>query len=205
MRGHFITFEGGEGSGKSTQAQLLYYWFKDNGHEAILTREPGGTDLAEELRDIVVKGNKQLNVYTEMLMFMTARSDHWHNCIKPALDAGNIVICDRFQDSTFVYQCICGGCDIHLVNCIYEKITGSMHPDCTFIIDIDPVVGLQRSFSKENNTDLRFESKALDFHKSVRAGYLSIAKSSERYQIIDGSRSVPEVQEAIINKLNLNT
>lgn len=201
MRGFFITFEGGEGSGKSTQARLLYEYFKNNGHHVILTREPGGTEIAEKLRDIVVRGNKQLNIYTEMLIFMTARSDHWFNCIKPALDAGSIVICDRFHDSTIVYQCICGGCDTYLVNGIYEKITNGTHPDCTVIIDIDPVTGLKRSFAKKNNTDLRFENKALEFHKSVRNGYLSISKSSDRYLVIDGTKSEVEVQMSIIQEL----
>ncbi len=196
----FITFEGGEGSGKSTQAMLLYDYLKRQGYDALLTREPGGTDVAELLRNIVVKGNTRLNKYTELLIFMAARIDHWENCIKPALDNGKIVICDRFQMSTLVYQCVCGGCDVQLANDIYDKSIGYVQPDYTFVIDVDPKIGIMRSINRLDNTDLRFEQKDISFHQKVRDGYLSLA-CNYKCKIINGALSIYEIHEQILHEV----
>lgn len=198
--GIFITFEGGEGCGKSTQARLLYDRLIQSGNDVLLTREPGGTELAEQLRSIVVKGIKQLDCYTELLIFMAARADHWQKCIKPALDKGKIVVCDRFQLSTLVYQCICGGCDIQFANEIYDKVIGDTKPDCTFIIDIEPSIGLTRSVGRIGNTELRFETKELSFHQKVREGYLSLA-DEYKCKVIDGSQSIYDIHEAILSEI----
>ena len=202
MNGILITFEGGEGCGKSTQAKLLSSWLKTLGYTTMLTREPGGTELAEKLRELVVKGTQQLGIYTEMLIFMAARSDHWQQCIEPALNQGHIVICDRFHDSTLVYQCMCGGCNTQLVNNLYLKITNGFYPDCTFILDIDPSVGLLRSITRHGNTDLRFESKSHAFHKKVRKHYQMLASTSSRYHLLDSSQLIEQLHQKIQAEVN---
>lgn len=196
----FITFEGGEGCGKSTQAGLLYKYLKQRGYEVIITREPGGTDVAELLRNIVVKGNSQLDSYTELLIFMAARVDHWMKCIKPALEGGKIVICDRFQLSTLVYQCICGGCDIQFANEIYHRSIGNVRPDCTFVIDVDPKIGVMRSINRLGNTDLRFEERDMLFHHKVRNGYLFLARDYD-CKVINGSLSIHEIHKIIVQEV----
>lgn len=202
MNGILITFEGGEGCGKSTQAELLSSWLNTLGYTTMLTREPGGTELAEKLRELVVKGVQQLGIYTEMLIFMAARSDHWQQYIEPALKQGHIVICDRFHDSTLVYQCMCGGCNAQIVNDLYLKITNGFYPDCTFILDLDPSVGLLRSITRHGNTDLRFEAKSHAFHEKVRDHYRILASTSSRYHLLDSSQSIKQLRNNIRTVVN---
>lgn len=198
----FITFEGGEGSGKSTQIKLLYKYLKENNYPVILTREPGGTQIGEQLRKILLQGSiDKINAITEALIFLSARSDNWNKIIKPALDDNKIVICDRFQDSTIVYQGICNNIDINLLNNIYRYITCNIFPNRTYLIDIDPRIGLQRSM-RQDNKDIRFESKSLEYHQTIREAYLQIASNNDRYLVIDGNLSVAEINNIILQDIN---
>lgn len=208
--GFFITFEGGEGSGKSTQVKLLYKYLELNNYKVVLTREPGGTIIGEQLRKILVQGSTdKINAITEALIFLAVRSDNWEKVIKPALDNNKIVICDRFQDSTIVYQGICNNISIDLLNNIYKQITNNTFPNRTYLIDIDPIIGLHRSI-KHNTREVRFEKKSIEYHKKIRDAYLEIAKNNNRYLVIDGNLSVQEIHDIIVqditkvfNKTNL--
>ena len=198
----FITFEGGEGSGKSTQIRLLYKYLEENNYPVILTREPGGTQIGEQLRTILLQGNiDKMNAITEALIFLSARSDNWDKVIKPALDNNKIIICDRFQDSTIVYQGICNNIDVNLLNNIYRHITNNVFPNRTYLIDIDPRIGLQRSM-RQDNKDIRFEKKSIEYHKKIREAYLQIASNNDRYLIINGNLSVTEINNIIVQDIN---
>ncbi|MBQ9441182.1 MAG: dTMP kinase [Alphaproteobacteria bacterium] len=198
----FIVFEGGEGSGKSTQVKLLYEYLKANGYKVIVTREPGGTKIGEQLRTILLQGKiDKMNTITEALIFLAARSDNWEKIIKPALKNNIIVICDRFQDSTLAYQGICNNISIDLLNDICSTITNNTVPDRTYLIDIDPVIGLRRSM-RHCNKDVRFENKSIEYHKRVREAYLQIANNNDRYLIIDGTTTIEEVNNIIIQDIN---
>ena len=200
--GLFITFEGGEGSGKSTQIRLLYKYLEENNYPVILTREPGGTQIGEQLRTILLQGNiDKMNAITEALIFLSARSDNWDKVIKPALDNNKIIICDRFQDSTIVYQGICNNIDVNLLNNIYRHITNNVFPNRTYLIDIDPRIGLQRSM-RQDNKDIRFEKKSIEYHKKIREAYLQIASNNDRYLIINGNLSVTEINNIIVQDIN---
>lgn len=196
--GIFITFEGGDGSGKSTQVKLLYKYLLENNYPVIMTREPGGTQISEQLRTILLQGNvNKMNAITEALIFLAARSDNWEKLIKPALDSNKIVICDRFQDSTIVYQGICNNININLLNNICNTITNNMLPNRTYLINIDPVIGLKRSM-RQDNVDIRFEHKSTEYHKRIQEAYLQIANNNDRYLIIDGNLSIEEINNIII-------
>ena len=194
----FITFEGGEGTGKSTQAELLKDFLVKNGKDVILTREPGGTPLAEEIRQILLTGKPgKMDAMTEALMYLAARADHWVRKIKPALDAGKVVICDRFHDSSLVYQGVCKGVDVGLLNAICNGITHERVPDRTYLMDLAPETGIARSLSRRN-LETRFEKMNVAFHKKVRQAFLDLAHQyPARYFIIDGILSVREIQEKI--------
>jgi dTMP kinase len=197
--GLFITFEGGEGCGKSLQAKLLYDWLISSHREVILTREPGGTELSENIRKWLLVGN--VNIWdptTESLLFMAARSEHWSKKILPALVSGSSVICDRFQDSSVVYQGICKGVSLDMLSRIYLEITGDSYPDRTYLLDIPPEVGIRRSISRSDNNETRFEKMDMSFHEKVRNAFLELANQySERYVILDGSLSPGEIHEKI--------
>ncbi len=198
----FIVFEGGEGSGKSTQVKLLYEYLKANGYKVIVTREPGGTKIGEQLRTILLQGKiDKMNTITEALIFLAARSDNWEKIIKPALKNNTIVICDRFQDSTLAYQGICNNISIDLLNDICSTITNNTVPDRTYLIDIDPVIGLRRSM-RHCNKDVRFENKSIEYHKRVREAYLQIANNNDRYLIIDGTTTIEKVNNIITQDIN---
>lgn len=194
----FITFEGGEGTGKSIQANLLKDFFIENSADVILTREPGGTVLSEEMRKILLTGESdKIMPLTEALLYLALRADHWERKIGPALRKGTIVISDRFHDSSIVYQGICKGVDISLLNTIYSKITNNQVPDRTYLIDLDPEIGIARSLARQN-TETRFEKMDISFHIKVRQAFLDLAyKSPDRFCIIDGSLSISEIQALI--------
>ncbi len=201
--GIFITFEGGEGSGKSTQIKLLYKYLLENNYPVIVTREPGGTQIGEQLRTILLQGNvNKINTLTEALMFLAARSEHWEKVIKPALDDNKIVICDRFHDSTLVYQG-----NNNLLNEIYNAITNNTFPNRTYLIDIDPIIGLKRSM-RQDNIETRFESKSIEYHKRIQEAYLQIAtdtnkitSNNNRYLVIDGTLSINEIHNIIVEDI----
>jgi len=199
----FITFEGGEGTGKSIQAKMLSDFLISKGKNVIITREPGGTDLAEEIRKIVLIGDpEKLNPLTESLLYLAARSDHWLRRIKPSLDSGNIVISDRFHDSSVVYQGICKGVNPSILNQVFREITQGISPDRTYLIDLDPKIGISRSLSRKGNNETRFEKMDLKFHEKVREGFLNLAKSDKkRFRVIDGSLSIDEIHSIIKNDI----
>ncbi|ADY73593.1 Thymidylate kinase [Desulfurobacterium thermolithotrophum DSM 11699] len=196
----FITFEGIEGCGKSTQAKLLYDWFLKKGKEAILTREPGGTPAAEEIRNFILRPRKEtFPAFAELCLYMAARGFHVENLIKPALKKGIWVVCDRFVDSTVAYQGYGRGINVELIEKLNEEATGNLKPDLTFLIDVPVEIG----FSRIKRRDLdRMEQEEMDFHERVRQGFLRIAeKNSERVIVIDGTKKVDEIFDEILNTL----
>ena len=212
MSGLFITLEGGEGSGKSTQAGLLKRWLADlyPDREILVTREPGGTEQAEEIRKILVNGAAdKLAVQTEALLMIAARTEHVLKVVNPALIRGAIVICDRFSDSTLVYQGLAHGNDVNLLRSIHQFGFSDLRPDVTFVLDVPPEQGLQRAEirSKEQNSETRFEEKGLSFHKSVRDGFITLAlQEPDRFIVVDASGTTEEtdslIKKHILKKLN---
>ena len=203
MSGLFITLEGGEGSGKSTQASRLRFWFEDlfPEREIIVTREPGGTEQAEVIRDILVNGSAdKLAVQTEALLMIAARTEHVLKVLKPALMRDAIVICDRFSDSTLVYQGLAYGQDIELLRAIHQFAFADLRPDLTFVLDVSPEQGLLRAETraKEQSSESRFEEKGLSFHKNVRDGFVKLAKSEpDRFVIVDAGGTPEETDKLI--------
>jgi dTMP kinase len=188
-RGTFITFEGGEGSGKSTQAKILATRLRDNGHEVVLTREPGGSPGAEAIRALLVTGEaERWTPLTETLLFLAARADHVAKVIAPALEKGAVVICDRFVDSTFVYQGIARGLGTTVLRGLLASVPNMPTPDLTFILDIDPREGLKRSAARANGEN-RFEKFDTRFHDALRAAFRDIASAEpQRCLMLDASR-----------------
>jgi dTMP kinase len=197
-RGLFITFEGGEGSGKTTQVRYLSDTLSAAGIPHITTREPGGTPLAEKLRGLVVEsGATPWLPESEMLLFLAARLEHTHRVILPALEQGNIVLCDRFHDSSRAYQGIARGLGVALYDQLHRLMLGSLRPDLTFLLDIDAEVGLKRAATRRGK-ETRFEELGLDFHTRLRAGFLSLAANEpERIHVIDAAQNVDAVQAQI--------
>lgn len=193
----FITFEGIDGSGKSTQARLLAETLRGAGHEVVLTREPGGSPGAEEIRRLVLEGDPdRWSAETEILLFTAARRDHLERTIEPALAAGKIVISDRFADSTRMYQGLSRGDLRPAVDRLHQMMIGR-EPDLTFLIDIDPEVGLSRAKGR-NGHEERFEDMGLEMQRRMRAGFLALAAEFRlRIHVIDGARA-PEVAAAEI-------
>lgn len=205
-KGLFITLEGIDGSGKSTQANALKKTLNKNGNIAILTREPGGSVGAELIRKLLVEGDPdRWSPETEMLLFTAARRDHFEKTIRPALEKGKIVISDRFADSTRVYQGATRGDLRALVDQLHQLMIG-YEPDLTLIIDVDPQESLARGLARGSGED-RFEDFGLDFQKKLRQGFLKLSNDFDnRCKIIDGTRSVEDISSEILtlvyNKLN---
>ncbi|MFH1837802.1 MAG: dTMP kinase [Candidatus Omnitrophota bacterium] len=183
-KGIFITFEGPEGSGKSTQSRLLFKELKEEGYDAIHTAEPGGTELGEYIRSMILeKDSVSLSRKAELFLFEADRAQHVEEIISPALDAGKIVICDRFNTATFAYQGYGLGLDKKIIKVLDDIATGGVTPDLTIIMDIDIETGLERA-EKVGHTD-RMEKRDLEFHERVRQGYQSLAKEDpERIKVI---------------------
>ncbi len=188
-KGHFITFEGGEGSGKSTQLKLLSSAFEKSGLPFIATREPGGSQNAEKIRSLLVSGDiDSWDPLTETLLFTAARSDHVGRLVKPAIAEGKTVICDRFFDSTLVYQGIGKGLGTDYINSLHHMVFGNFMPDLTLILDIDPEVGLKRAEERSGNEN-RFEQLDIKFHQNIREGFLQIAKNEpQRCVVLDATK-----------------
>ena len=197
----FITFEGGEGTGKSTQAKLLFSSIKNTSEKVILTREPGGTNIAEEIRKIIVKNNYNLNKVSELLLIYAARNEHLKDTIIPSLDKGHVILCDRFLDSTFVYQVQGKKIDIKIFEYFNKLIIKNYKPEITFIIDIDPIIGIERSL-KLNKKETKYEKLPLSFHKKVRKDFITLSKKDERFKLIDGNKSIMEIHKEIIMTIN---
>ncbi|MFC2969739.1 dTMP kinase [Acidimangrovimonas pyrenivorans] len=192
-RGKFISFEGIDGSGKSTQARALADHLRGAGHEVVLTREPGGSPGAEEIRRLVLEGDPdRWSAETEILLFTAARRDHVEKTIRPALEAGKVVITDRFADSTRLYQGITRGDLRGLVDRLHEMMIG-VEPDLTFVIDMDPGTGLSRALGRQG-TEERFEAFGEELQVKMRAGFLDLARQfADRCVVIDGGRAIEAV------------
>jgi dTMP kinase len=199
MPGAFVTFEGGEGTGKSTQLKLLAATIMARGIPLIQTREPGGTPEAEALRTLLVNGDiGRWTVEAEALLNYAARASHLQAIIRPALAAGKFVLCDRFSDSTKAYQGYAGGCDMKLLDALEASIVGSTRPALTLILDIDPALGLARAKTRADGSEDRYERKGLEFHQRLRAGFLKIAEAEpKRCRIIDTSGAIEDVKARI--------
>ena len=200
MKGIFISFEGIDGCGKSTQINLLTKHFAKQKKSFVKTEEPGGTEGANEIRKILLRENSfQWSVETEALLFMAARNDHVEKVIKPAIEDNKIVICDRFMDSTIVYQGMRSPQAKKLSLILFELI--GINPDITFLIDMDPKIALDRALSRATDED-RFENYGINFQRQLRQNFLDIAnKHSDRIKIIDGNRSPQQVAAQIIESV----
>lgn len=198
-RGRFITFEGGEGAGKSTQVQRLAAHLRAAGRDVVTTREPGGSPGAESIRDLVLKGAAdRWSPVTETLLMYASRRDHIERVIEPALERGAWVVCDRFADSTRAYQGAAGGTDPALIAALETYILGATRPDLTLVFDLPPDVGLARAHARAGN-EMRFESKGMAFHTGLREGFRAIADSEpERCALIDASLDMDAVEAAVI-------
>jgi dTMP kinase len=200
MRGRFITFEGGEGTGKSTHAALLAARLRSFGIGVNLTREPGGTPGAEVMRYILLSGAvRPLGPNAEALMFAAARDDHLTSLIRPSLDRGRWVVCDRFADSTRIYQGVAGKVDPRTIRAMERIVVGDTRPDLTFILDVPAKEGMRRAAARrgEGTTD-RFEGEALAFHEKLRDGFLTLAANEpDRCVLIDATMPKQDVAEQI--------
>ena len=198
-RGRFITFEGGEGAGKSTQAR----WLADRlraevAAEVVLTREPGGAPGAEALRDLLVRGAAdRWSPTAETLILYAAREDHLQRTIRPTLDRGGWIVCDRFADSTRAYQGAGGGAEPGLIAALERAVVGACTPDLTLVFDLPVADGLARAQARGDG-ETRFESKGVAFHERLRAGFLAIAAAEpDRCMVVDAGASVDEVAQAV--------
>jgi dTMP kinase len=200
MRGRFITFEGGEGAGKSTQVRQLAQRLRAGGQQVVLTREPGGSPGAEVIRHVILSGAaKPFGPDAEAILFAAARSDHVAGVIEPALASGKWVICDRFADSTRAYQGVLGEVDVRLIRCLERVAVGDTKPDLTIILDVPPQLGLSRASGRRGKARAdRFESETLEFHTKLREVFRDLAEAeSSRCVLIDGARDPDDVAEAI--------
>jgi dTMP kinase len=196
-QGYFISFEGGEGAGKSTQIRRLAERLRAAGHDVVVTREPGGSTGAEAIRELLVNGAAdRWSPVTETLLMYAARCDHVERVIRPGLAQGKVVLCDRFADSTRAYQGAGGDAPASLIASLEEHVLNGTVPALTLILDLPAEVGLQRAEARGGAA--RFESKGLDFHQRLRAGYLEIARQEpERCVVIDADAQIDAVTAAI--------
>ena len=201
MTGLFLSFEGIDGSGKSTQARRLASHLEDLGRDVVLTREPGGSPGAEEIRRLVLEGDPdRWSAETELLLFTAARRDHLERLIRPAVARGAVVISDRFADSTRVYQGVTRGDLRGTVDALHDAIIG-VEPDRTFLIDIDPEVGLHRALARRGQEE-RFESFGVEMQQQMRSAFLDLAaQSPERFVVIDGNRDSDGIARDVIAAL----
>lgn len=205
-RGRFITFEGGEGSGKSTQAQLLAEHLRGAGLNVLITREPGGSAFAETVRNLILDpSTPPHSPMSEALLFYSARADHLEKTIRPALERGNWVICDRFSDSTRVYQGVVGGLPADTLEALERLVVHPTAPDLTILLDLDAVIGLARAEQRRVASAAgpfvhadRYESRTVEYHERLREAYVRIARAEpRRCVVIDAFRSVDEIARDI--------
>ncbi len=201
----FITFEGVDGTGKTTQLMALESYFREQGRSCLSTREPGGTSLGRLIRQVVLEiGQQPIAAPTELFLYLADRAQHVHDVIVPALAAGKVVLCDRYTDSTLAYQGYGRGIDLQFLRRLNEFADRGVQPDLTFLLDCPVELGLSRTAQRylkiasgEKRED-RFEHEKLEFHRKVRAGFLELARAdSRRFRVVDAARSVEDVAQEI--------
>ena len=194
-QGLFITFEGPDGCGKTTQMNLLAQYFEKKGKKVVLTREPGGKGLGEKVREILLNYNGEVSDRCESFLFLADRAQNIDIIVKPAVKQGEIVLCDRHIDSTVAYQGYGRGLDINEINMLNNLATGGKKPDLTFVFDVDVETSMKR-VGKEKD---RMESAGIDFHNRVRNGYLELAKQEpERIKVLDATKTIEEIHEKVV-------
>ena len=195
MKGKFITFEGSEGSGKSTQIELAQQYLESKGKNVLFLREPGGVKISENIRSILLDPEtKDMTDECETLLYMAARAQLVSEIIIPALNSGKVILCDRFLDSTVAYQGYGNGVNIEKIKNIGEFVTQGFYPDLTFLFDLN----VEEGFARINRSKDRIEQRGLDYHSRVRSGYLEIAKSEpDRVKLIDARKSKEEIQSVV--------
>ena len=197
-RGLFLTLEGAEGVGKSTNISFITEYLEQRGIEYVLTREPGGTQLAERIRDLLLAVHEEsMSELTELLLVFAARAQHLDKIIEPALATGKWVVCDRFTDATFAYQGAGRGLSMETIDQLQSMVQGDLRPDLTIILDLDPEIGMQRA-SNRGELD-RFEREQQSFFRHVRQGYLDIAQAEpDRCTVIDASKALEDVKRNLL-------
>ena len=200
MSGYFITFEGSEGCGKTTQIEALAKALEAKGKTVFITREPGGTLIGEKIRNLLQDPslNNEISDMTELLLFSASRAELIASRIQPALKRGEIVICDRFYDSTYVYQGLGRAIGMDIVEQLNQMTVGTLKPDLTILLDLDARVGIERAKSRQSGNLDRIENESITFFEAVRNGYLELAqKEPERFKTIDGLLSVDAIKEIV--------
>lgn len=202
MNGFLVTFEGGEGCGKSTQIKKLSQFLEQEKIPFIVSREPGGTEVGEKIRDILLNMKAEMSSTVEFLLFSASRADHIEKVVKPALESGKIVLLDRFYDSSFVYQGYAGDLNLKDIQNVTELAVKDIKPNLTFLLDLDYEVGMLRKSKDDKLRNLdRIEQKGESYHKKVRNGYLKLAEQNpDRIVVIDASKTPDEIFEEIKNK-----
>ncbi len=204
MKGRFITLEGGEGTGKSTQIKLLAEWLNRCGVETVLTKEPGGTPIGRELRQMLCTGDKdKFDAVAEALLYYADRRIHMQQKVLPALEDGKWVISDRFADSTMAYQYYGYNKRVpkQMLEQLYAMTVGNFYPDLTIILDLDPRIGLERSLQRNGTAEIqetRHESRGNEFHQNLRRGFLEIAQTSPRYVVVNADQSIEQLHHDIV-------
>jgi dTMP kinase len=195
-----ITFEGIEGSGKTTQADLLYTYLKEKGHNVIKTREPGGTVLGEALRDVLLRKDMRVLPLAELLVFMAVRAQHMEEVISPALAEGKIVLCDRFVDATYAYQGYGRSIDLGIIETFNRLVTKGVRPNLTILLDCDVELAFKRKAAANQHMD-RFERESLSFHRKIRDAYLKLSEEdSKRFFVIGPDVDIEQAQRTIRDK-----
>lgn len=198
-KGLFITFEGADGCGKTTQIELLNKYFKEKGQETLLTREPGAKGLGVKLREILLNYDGDVSPTCESFLFLADRAQHVDCIIKPALNEGKIILCDRHTDSTVAYQGYGRGLDINQINMLNNIATGKLKPDLTIVLDVDVETSMQRVGKNKD----RMESAGIEFFERVRQGFLEIAKKEpERVKVINSSDTIENIHKKIVELVN---
>jgi dTMP kinase len=205
----FISFEGIEGSGKTTHVKHTVRFLQDKGHDCVITREPGGTRIGEKIRAILLDPlSKDMDPLTELLLYTADRAQHIKEYILPLLSDGKMVLCDRYYDATMAYQGFARGLNIGLIEKMHKLLFDNLKPHITLLLDLPPEIGLERAWKQINNgnrisEETRFEEEKLSFHRRVREGYLELSRlEPERFRIIDASKDEHGVREEIIKILD---
>ena len=204
----FITLEGIEGSGKTTQIRHVEAFLRSRGMTTVVTREPGGTAVGEKIRAVLLNPDiEKMAPLTELFLYEADRIEHLEKTIRPALAAGKVVLCDRFCDATVVYQGYGRGLDLELIERLHRLILDGVRPDLTFLFDLDPAIGLERAWNQVDNgtrsgKETRFEKEKLAFHRSIRQGYLTIARQDpQRFVIVDAGQDENTVSRTVLDHL----